>query len=269
MRRHWRIPSLPSMAMGSGVSIQSAGPKLQGYVNRPPAPAVGGPRPGLVLCHGFPGSLESARGTDGSFPRMADRIGDESGWTVLSFNFRGTGRSEGDFSLAGWVADLSAAVDYMLEVEQVTGVWLAGFAVGGSLAICTAGEDARVRGVACLGAPSDFHNWADDPDAFLHQARGLGVIRTPGFPADEEAWKRELYEIRPLALIGKVPPRSVLIVHGIDDRVVSAVDARALADAAEEQVELRLIAGAGHGLRHDPRAIAVLLGWLDRQITEV
>ena len=26
-----------------------------------------------------------------------------------------------------------------------------------------------------------------------------------------------------------------------------------------------MIAGAGHRLRHDPRAIAVLLGWLDRQ----
>ena len=29
--------------------------------------------------------------------------------------------------------------------------------------------------------------------------------------------------------------------------------------------ELRIIAGAGHQLRHDPRAVAVLLGWLDRQ----
>jgi hypothetical protein len=25
------------------------------------------------------------------------------------------------------------------------------------------------------------------------------------------------------------------------------------------------VPGAGHRLRHDPRAIAVLLGWLDRQ----
>jgi len=27
---------------------------------------------------------------------------------------------------------------------------------------------------------------------------------------------------------------------------------------------LRIIPGAGHELRHDPRAIAVLLGWLSR-----
>ena len=252
--------------MGSGVSIQSAGPRLQGYVSRPPAPGVGAPRPGLVICHGFPATPESARGEDGSFPKLADRLGGESGWTVLTFNFRGTGRSEGDFSLSGWLADVTAAVDYMLEVEQVTGVWLAGFSVGGSLAICVAGEDERVRGVAALGAPADFHVWTDDPDAFLERSRAVGVIRTAGFPADADAWKRELRETRPLALIGKVPPRAVLIVHGVDDRIVSAVDARALADAAEEQVELRLISGAGNGLRHDPRAVAVLLGWLDRQL---
>jgi putative redox protein len=34
---------------------------------------------------------------------------------------------------------------------------------------------------------------------------------------------------------------------------------------AHGEAELRLIPGAGHSLRHDPRAIAVLLGWLDRQ----
>ena len=44
------------------------------------------------------------------------------------------------------------------------------------------------------------------------------------------------------------------------------VDARALADAADGEVELRILSGAGHRLRHDPRAIAVLLGWLDRQL---
>ena len=34
---------------------------------------------------------------------------------------------------------------------------------------------------------------------------------------------------------------------------------------AHGAAELRLIPGAGHRLRHDPRAVAVLLGWLDRQ----
>jgi putative redox protein len=34
---------------------------------------------------------------------------------------------------------------------------------------------------------------------------------------------------------------------------------------AHGAAELRVINGAGHRLRHDPRAIALLMGWLDRQ----
>jgi hypothetical protein len=45
---------------------------------------------------------------------------------------------------------------------------------------------------------------------------------------------------------------------------VPPFDARVLADA-HGSAELRFINGAGHSLRHDPRTIAVLLGWLDRQ----
>ncbi|HMC51446.1 MAG TPA: hypothetical protein VKI64_01715, partial [Acidimicrobiales bacterium] len=71
---------------------------------------------------------------------------------------------------------------------------------------------------------------------------------------------------RPLALVGKIPPRPLLLLHGSDDDVVPLMDARTLADAADGQVELRVISGAGHGLRHDPRAVAVLMGWLERQV---
>ena len=31
-----------------------------------------------------------------------------------------------------------------------------------------------------------------------------------------------------------------------------------------EETRESLFTGAGHRLRHDPRAVAVLLGWLDR-----
>ena len=61
-----------------------------------------------------------------------------------------------------------------------------------------------------------------------------------------------------------VAPRPVLVVHGTDDESVPAFDARVVADA-HGSAELRMLSGAGHALRHDPRAVAVLLGWLDRQ----
>lgn len=247
--------------------IESGGFRLRAHLALPPATS-GGPgivRHGLVLCHGFPPGRKGAAATGLTYPQLAQRLSADAGWAVLTFNFRGAGDSPGDFSLGGWLEDVRAAIDHMWRVAEIDGVWVAGFSTGGSLALCAAGEDERVRGAAAFAAPVDFDDWASDPRRFLEHAREIGVVRTKGFPENLDAWARELREIRPLSLIGKIPPRPVLIVHGSDDEVVPLMDARALADAADGEVELRVLSGAGHRLRHDPRAVAVLLGWLDRQ----
>lgn len=223
-------------------------------------------RPGLVLCHGFPMSPTQQVGFPGrGYIDLADRIAADTGWHVLTFSFRGTGRSEGNFSVAGWLADLQAAIAALRGFPSVDGVWLCGFAAGGALALCAAGEDPAVRGVAAMSAPADFGDRATDARRFVAQARQVGAIRDADFPPDVEAWARELKDVRPLVMIAKIPPRPILLVHGANDEVVPLIDARALADAAEGQVQLKVLAGAGHRLRHDPRAVALLLGWIDRQ----
>jgi putative redox protein len=245
---------------------ESGGVTLRGHLARPAAATAGSSgRCGLLLCHGFPADPQGQRSAPQSYPELADRLAAETGWSVLSFDFRGAGRSDGEFSLAGWLADLAAAADQLRTVGEADGVWLAGFSTGGALALCAAGEDETIKGVAAFAAPADFDGWADDPRRFLEHARTVGVVRTKAFPADFEAWARELRETRPINLIGKIPPRPVILVHGDEDDIVPLMDARALADAADGGVELRVLSGAGHRLRHDPRAIAVLLGWLDRQ----
>jgi len=87
----------------------SDGLSLSGHVARPNTiePEV----PGLVLCHGFPTGIASATASAVSFPQLADRIAEEMGWVVLTFNFRGAGQSEGDFSLQGWLDDVHAAIE--------------------------------------------------------------------------------------------------------------------------------------------------------------
>ena len=75
---------------------------------------------------------------------------------------------------------------------------------------------------------------------------------------------RDILAIDPIGAIAKLPPRRLLIGHGTDDIEVPASDARDLVAAADGRAELRLIQGAGHQLRADPRMVATLLGWLDR-----
>src|SRR5918911_241212 len=117
--------------------------RLSAHLARPSDGSVAPGRPGLVLCHGFPSGPKSAAASGQTYPELADRIAEEAGWTVLTFNFRGTGESEGDFSLNGWLTDLRKAVDYLLDVEHVTGVWVAGFSTGGALAGWTPGGGDR------------------------------------------------------------------------------------------------------------------------------
>jgi putative redox protein len=59
-------------------------------------------------------------------------------------------------------------------------------------------------------------------------------------------------------------PRPLLLLHGDDDESVPSTDTRQLAEA-HGAAEMRVLEGAGHRMRHDPRAMAVLFGWLDRQ----
>jgi uncharacterized protein len=244
--------------------LTSGGVRLAAHLARPSAANVAPGRPGLVIAHGFPSGPKSARSSGQTYPELAERLAADAGWTVLAFNFRGTGESDGHFSIGGWLDDLRNAVDHLLARGDIDGVWLAGASTGGSLAICAAGEDERVRGVAALSARADFEDWAEHPRRFLEHAREIGVIRNAAFPPDVDAWIRELRETKPLSLAAKVAPRSLLLVHGADDDVVPAIDARALADC-HGSADLRIIQGAGHRLRHDPRAVAVLLGWLERQ----
>lgn len=245
--------------------IDSDGLRLWAHIGRPAASSGSGRR-GLVLAHGFPTGPRWSESSGRTYPDFADRLAADAGWTVLAFNFRGTGESEGDFSMAGWLHDLQAAIAHLRATDAVDGVWLAGFRTGGALAICAAAEDPEVRGVATFGAPADFDDWAADPRRFLSKTRELGVMRTPDYPEDVAAWALELKEIRALGAIDQLSGRPLMVVHGSIDDVVPLSDARVLADSADsETCELRIITGAGHRLRHDPRAVAVLLGWLDRQ----
>jgi alpha/beta superfamily hydrolase len=244
------------------IEVRSGPLVLSAHLAVPPTRSLAAPA--VVVCHGMPVAGVAAAKADASFPELADRIANELGWFALSFAYRGAGGSKGQFSLGGWLADTAAAVDHVAKVDGVSGVYLAGFGTGGALAICAAARDPRVRGVAALAAPADFDDWAAQPRRLLEHARDLGMVTDPAFPSSLELWGRDLKTIRAVQCVASVVPRPLLVVHGTDDESVPDFDARVVADA-HGHAELRIIPGASHQLRHDPRAIAMLLGWLDRQ----
>jgi uncharacterized protein len=233
-------------------------------------PTVTGP-PGssggvVVVSHGFPVDKGSPALIPASLVSLSDRLASDSGWQVVACCLRGVGTSAGSFSLRGWLDDLGAVLSRASENASGGGAWLVGAGITGALAICLAADEPRVKGVASLAAPATFADWAADPRAVATYATEVGVSRAKK-PPDLVAWSREFAEILPAVSASRLKGRPVLVLHGADDDVVPAEDARAIADAVGESAELRILAGAGHRLNSDPRAVALLLGWLERQRT--
>lgn len=235
-------------------------PELAAILVRPKRSSGAGPA--VVLCHGFP-SMQRPGVPNRTYQLFAERIAEAQGWTVLAVSMRGCGESDGDFSLLGWIDDVGRSIERVL-AEGCRGVWLVGSTTGGSLAILAGARDARVRGVAAMAPRADFDDWASDPKAFVHHCRNVGVIRSEGFPKSVGAWNRQLKQNRAVDAVQHLADRPLLILHGINDRQVPYEEASDLA-SRHPNAELRLIAGADHRIRHDPRAVAVLLGWLERQ----
>lgn len=246
---------------GMDSTFISNGLELACHIGRPPGEIQGGP--GVILCHGFPiGPLDAER-SGGTFPQLIDRAASTLGCMTMTFNFRGCGASEGDFSLQGWVDDLRAAISHLLTVSNPDGVILIGTNTGGSIAVCVGADDPRVSALALLSPRADFDDWAQHPRRFLEHAREIGAIHDRSFPPSTDQWAREFRRFRPVASARRFAPRPMLVMHGDEDDSVPVSDARQLVNAHGD-AELSLLEGAGHRLRHDPRAIAILLGWLDR-----
>ena len=220
--------------------------------------------PGVLIIHGFPAGSRGGTNSPETLPELARRISLEMGWVAMVPYLRGMQGSEGWFSLDGWLEDVKSAAIDLLSHPAVDVVWATGFGTGAALAICAASEESRIKGVGSLAAPADWSEWATEPRRLLVHARRAGIVPQEGVGEEFADWSRALGELSAERIVPGLASRPLLVVHGMEDDVVSPLDARALAEA-HGSADLRLIEGAGHHLRHDPRAIAVLLGWLDRQ----
>lgn len=218
----------------------------------------------VVLCHELPRDPEQATDAGRGYPALADRLSEECACRVIAPMLRGTSGSQGDFSAAGWLEDLATIADADAGADGT--VSLIGFGFGGAIALRFAALDARVRGVATIAGPADLTAWVANRARVLGRCRRSGVISTEGFPKDVDAWLAEIVALAPLDAASRLGERPLLVVHGSDDSEVPVAAARAIADAATAgPVDLRIVPAAGHWLRADPRVVATLVGWIERQ----
>jgi alpha/beta superfamily hydrolase len=113
--------------------------------------ATGAPRAAVVFAHPHPqygGTMHTKAVYQGA--KGLARIG----CAVLRFNFRGVGRSDGEFDNGeGEIADFRAALDYMAAKYPRSPLWAAGFSFGAWVALETGAVDPRVEVLIGIAPP--------------------------------------------------------------------------------------------------------------------
>jgi len=240
--------------------IPSGDLELVAHLAEPPGPTSG---IGVVLCHGLPTGARGSAGSAATFPELADRIAREVSAVALAYNARASGTSPGEFSFSGWCDDLRAAIDMIAGHVGTRRVVVVGVGEGGTISLNVAAGDPRVRAIATFAAPVSLEPWGRDAARLVEYARRTGLVRPDGEPQGA-VWSREAAALDVERVGDRLHGRVVLVLHGSDDHVVPVAEARAIVRAIGPGAELRIVQTAGHELRHDPRAVAALIGWLDR-----
>jgi len=242
------------------VSLEVDGINIVGQLYLPSGRSA---HPAVCICHGIPADVVDP--SDGGYPLLAERLC-EQGLAVLIFNFRGAGVSGGNLDILGWTRDLKAAIDYLYSLPEVDGTRLSivGFSGGAAVSIYVAAHDRRVSSVASCACPTDFTLFTEvtEPRSLIDHFRSIGAIRDKDFPLSTAEWINGFQLVCPIKYIDRITPRPLLLVHGSKDEVVAIADAQQLYDKAGEPKQISIIEGAGHRLRQDERAVAVVISWL-------
>ncbi len=226
-------------------------------------PAGDKPYPTVCACHGIPAGIPDSN--DRGYASLAEQVC-SNGFAVLIFNFRGTGASGGNLDMLGWTRDLGAMIDYLYALPEVdkSRLSLLGFSGGAAVSVYVAARDKRISSVVSGACPAEFGLWtrSDDPQSLLKHFRDIGAIRDSDFPPSPRQWLDGFKIVKPIDYIARISPRPLLIVHGSQDETVSVDDAHRLYAKAGEPKKLAIVEGAGHRLRRDEQAMAIVLDWL-------
>lgn len=141
----------------SAISFYSEGFKLDGDLYLPEGADDSTRRAGIVLCHGYTGVK------DLYLPDNA-RVLTEAGYAVLTFDFKGWGKSQGPRSrLAPYsrVADVQAAMTFLGAQPMVDEdrLGLYGTSYGGATVVWTAAVDDRVKCVVSVVGVGNGARW--------------------------------------------------------------------------------------------------------------
>lgn len=220
------------------------------------------PGVGLVLAHGFTGSLRRP-----AVRAAAEGLAAHAG--VLAFDFRGHGGSSGVSTLGDReVLDVEAAVTKLRELGYQRLV-TCGFSMGASAVLRHAALYGGVQAVVAVSGTSRWFYRDTRPMRRVHWVieRRLGRLfarHALGTRVSPSGW--DPVPESPVEVVGRISPIPLLIVHGDRDPYFPVEHAQSLAEAAGDPVELWVVPGFAHA---ETAATPELLDRIGRALPEL
>lgn len=208
------------------ITFESEGHALKGKFFRGKS---GAQSPTLLLLHGFPGNQQDVLG-------LGQRLS-AAGVKVLAFNYSGTHKSEGDFSMEQAQGDIEAAHDYLHQTDIVSRfgidtnrIVLGGYSFGGGMALSYAARHPEIRRVISISGTDhgEFsREYLRNPQMVQSMDSMFDKLRAPGGPIRFEgsgalkklAANPDSFDLRLTA--GNLASRDILLVGGWDDAQIT------------------------------------------------
>ena len=171
------------------------------------------------------------------------------GFNVFTFDYRGYGRSEGKPSKRGVYEDSVAAIEYILKKPGIDhdNVFVFGQSLGGANAIAAVAKKdlPQIRAIVVEGA---FYSYRAQAQDMMMAATREKIGNAPCLSL--QIWPISFLTVTnaysPGEYIHQVSPIPVLLIHCLQDSIVSYHNSERLYEAAKEPKQLWLINGCSH-----------------------
>ncbi len=213
------------------------GTRLHGWF----VPAIGSPVGTVIHFHGNYGNQTY------SFKQVSWLPA--NGFNVFTFDYRGYGRSEGKPSKRGVYEDSVAAIEYVLKKPGVghNNVFVFGQSLGGANAIVAVAKRGfpQIRAIVVEGA---FYSYRVQAQDMMMATTREKIGKAPCLSL--QVWPISFLTVTnsysPGEYIHQVSPIPVLLIHCLQDSIVSYQHSERLYEAAREPKQLWLINGCSH-----------------------
>jgi alpha/beta superfamily hydrolase len=239
------------------------------------------PSPGLLICHGMNKQGFHLLKIYSELARTAC----EMGFVVLLFDFRGVGRSSGEFDYGiGEQKDEKCALNFLTSRSDVTKdrVYVVGHSLGGAVSLYALQNEKRVKGLILWSVPKN-HDY--NVRKFIRNSRGrlglyvfLAMSRIDKAFKVSKLFKLEVYgiELRPRDVREKLMKLNeckaasqlkeipLLVVNGENDRIVGVDEAEEVYNSAREPKSLMIIQSTDHIFRRkEDELVQKTVQWIE------